>query len=116
MRAPSLRSTRARGLGRKQSWALRHTNFLGLIDIVLFGVMPEGAVTHPEEFRRTRAHAAASLQSRHNIGSFGILHMLYKIDSSLRDLCRAILGIRCRALNFPAFLALAAYFLGQDSN
>src|SRR5258706_15809715 len=116
MRAPSLRNTRARRLGRKRSWALRHSNFLGLIDIVLFGVMPEGAVTHPEEFRRARAHAATSLQSRHNIGSFGVLHVLHKIDSSLRNLRRAILGIRRGSRNFPALLALAAHFLRQDSN
>src|ERR1700730_16507594 len=44
-----------------------------LIDVVLFGVMPEGAVTHPQEFRRTRSHAAASLESGHNIGSFRLM-------------------------------------------
>jgi len=78
--------------------------------------MPEGAVTHPEEFRRTSAHAATCLERRHDIGSFGILHVLYKIDSALWNLCRAILGIRRGSWTFPAFLALAAYFLGQDSN
>src|SRR6266404_3857598 len=116
MRAPSLRNTRARRLGRKQSWALRHSNFLGLIDIVLFGVMPEGAVTHPEKFRRTCSYTATGVQCRHDIGSFGILHVLYKIDSALWNLCRATFGICRGSRNFSATLGLATYFLRQDSN
>src|SRR6266850_896255 len=52
-------------------------------DVVLFGVMPEGAVTHPEQLRGTRSHAATGLQGRHEVGSFRLLHILHEIESSL---------------------------------
>jgi len=55
----------------------------GSRDVVLFGVMPEGAVTHPEQLRGTCSHAATGLQGRHEVGSFRLLHMIYEIESSL---------------------------------
>ena len=70
-----------------------------LSGVIFFGVMPERAVGHLEQFRRARPHAVARFQCRHNVGPFHVLNILFQVDATFRNIDMAVDRSRRRRIS-----------------